>query len=68
MAERKKTNREEKMNLAFFDLLMQMNKQLDDNDMQACIMDCFMTTEESQKRCRAKCEDCVEDWLNSFPF
>lgn len=63
-----KRNREKLMEQSLYDLLVAMNRQLDDNGMQACIMDCFMDTEESQKRCRAKCEECIQLWMNDIPL
>ena len=34
----------------------------------ACIMDCFMRSQEAQERCDGSCDSCIMEWLNSFPF
>lgn len=65
---KQKRNREKLLEQSLYDLLVKMNEQLDKNNMAACIMVCFMETAEAEKRCRAKCEDCIAAWLNEFPF
>ena len=66
-----KRNRDAIAQMAIYDLLCRMNKRLRDNEeknendeSRACIMDCFMESSESERRCFANCERCVAAYLN----
>lgn len=71
----KKRNREIIMEQAMYDMLLSMNKNLidrqnDDDDFR-CIMDA-LGIKDIYTRCnivyRRKCDKCIEEWLNEFPF
>ncbi|MBR0340799.1 MAG: hypothetical protein IJH64_00840 [Oscillospiraceae bacterium] len=65
------TNREKLLHTNLYDLLCRMNERLRDNEgknendeSRACIMDCFMESSESERRCFANCEKCIASYLN----
>ena len=72
------TNREHLMKQATIDMLMEMNRKIDERDRDSgiCIMSCFMSEDECDSRCRGYwcksnfgkdgdcCMDCIADWLN----
>lgn len=65
------TNREKLLHTNLYDLLCRMNERLRDNEGKnendesiACIMDCFMDSSESERRCFANCERCISAFLN----
>ena len=66
-----KRNRDAIAQMAIYDLMCRMNERLRDNDgknendeSRACIMDCFMDSSESERRCFANCERCISAFLN----
>lgn len=63
-----KRNREKLMEQSLYDMLYAMNEQIDKKGGITCIMECFMETEEAEARCKGKCNKCIVEWLNEFPF
>lgn len=66
-----KSNRKIIMEQSLYDLLCAMNEQLDKNATSVCIMGCFMQTGDALERCVkfcCKCTDCIQSWLNEYPF
>ena len=64
-------NRERIMQQSLYDLLVSMNEQLDKNTHNVCIMECFMQSQDAEKRCeehQMKCKDCIAKWMNEHPF
>lgn len=66
-----KRNRDVLNQICLHELLCRMNKRLMDNEeknesdeSRACIMDCFMESSESERRCFANCERCIAAFLN----
>ena len=68
-------NRDWLLKTAAVDVLCEMNDQMRKNDcdaphgFHACIMDCFMTSDAANKRCKnfgigVGCSHCIEAWLN----
>ena len=66
-----KRNRDALNQICMYDLLCRMNERLRDNEgknendeSRACIMDCFMDSSKSERRCFANCERCIATYLN----
>lgn len=60
-------NRDRIMQQSLYDLLCDMNKQLQANP--PCIMTSF-GIENRDERCKeyGKCDKCIQAWLNEYPF
>lgn len=67
------TNLEKLNSECMYDMLCRMNTRLRENEWndgvsetttRACIMDCFMDSSESEKRCMCNCEKCISSFLN----
>lgn len=65
------TWRQKLLQTNIYDLLCKMNERLRENEGKnendescACIMDCFMDSSESERRCFANCEKCLQKFLN----
>ena len=64
-----KRNREKLMEQSLYDLLCKMNERLNDMNHESrayCILDLLDASFDCKDS--TKCEDCIQAWMNEYPF
>ena len=66
----KKRNREILMSQSLYDMLCMMNENLKEFN-SSCVMVGLIGYDKEVERCyeyKCKCEKCLQEWLNDYPF